>query len=252
MSVASTDFGARFRLSDPPFAGRSGRGVRVAVIDSGIRAPHPHVPRVAGGGRIVLDESQGEVRAVDGGYGDGIGHGTAVAAAIHEKAPDASLWAVKVFERKLSTSTPVLAAGIELAASYGARIINLSLGTANDAHAALLEESVRSAAARGSLVVSALEWKGIRCFPGSLAGVVGVRLDAGCARDEIHVAADRAGVLLTASPFPRPIPGVPQERNLSGISFAVANATGFLARLLEGTDAASLDELRHRFRSSAE
>ena len=29
------------------------------------------------------------------------------------------------------------------------------------------------------------------------------------------------------------IPGVPLERNLSGISFAVANVTGFLARLLE-------------------
>ena len=37
-----------------------------------------------------------------------------------------------------------------------------------------------------------------------------------------------------ASPFPRPIPGVPRERNLAGVSFAVANVTGFLARAMEG------------------
>jgi hypothetical protein len=33
-----------------------------------------------------------------------------------------------------------------------------------------------------------------------------------------------------ASGYPRPIPGVPPERNLSGISFAVANVTDWLAR----------------------
>jgi hypothetical protein len=37
-----------------------------------------------------------------------------------------------------------------------------------------------------------------------------------------------------ASGFPRPIPGVPPERNLKGLSFAVANATGLLAVALEG------------------
>ena len=41
------------------------------------------------------------------------------------------------------------------------------------------------------------------------------------------------GDALLASGFPRPIPGVPPERNLSGISFAVANVTGFLALVCE-------------------
>ncbi|MYG21824.1 MAG: hypothetical protein F4168_05470, partial [Gemmatimonadetes bacterium] len=40
--------------------------------------------------------------------------------------------------------------------------------------------------------------------------------------------------VVAASPYPRPIPGVPVERNLSGISFAVANVTGVLASVLEG------------------
>ena len=41
------------------------------------------------------------------------------------------------------------------------------------------------------------------------------------------------GSAFLASGFPRPIPGVSPARNLGGISFAVANVTGVLARLLE-------------------
>ena len=43
-----------------------------------------------------------------------------------------------------------------------------------------------------------------------------------------------------ASGFPRPVPGVPPERNLKGISFAVANVTGVLARELAGGSRPSL------------
>ena len=39
-------------------------------------------------------------------------------------------------------------------------------------------------------------------------------------------------VTVQASGYPRPIPGVPPERNLKGISFAVANATGILCLYL--------------------
>ena len=54
----------------------TGRGVRVAVIDSGVNTTHPHVGEVAGG--IAIDE-QGIERA---DYLDRLGHGTAVTAAI--------------------------------------------------------------------------------------------------------------------------------------------------------------------------
>ena len=36
-----------------------------------------------------------------------------------------------------------------------------------------------------------------------------------------------------ASGYPRPLPGVPPARNLNGISFAVANMSGFVARACE-------------------
>lgn len=61
---------------------------------------------------------------------------------------------------------------------------------------------------------------------------MGVRLDWDCPRDEIHLTQDAAGgVVAIGSGFPRPIPGVPPEQNLKGISFSVANVTGVLARV---------------------
>lgn len=45
-------------------------------------------------------------------------------------------------------------------------------------------------------------------------------------REDIATTDRPPGGVLRASPYPRPIPGVPLERNLNGISFAVANVTG--------------------------
>ena len=68
----------------------------------------------------------------------------------------------------------------------------------------------------------------------ALAGVAGVTLDWECPRDEVRVAPGPAGEgVFVASGFPRPIPGVPAEANLKGVSFATANVTGILACLLE-------------------
>ena len=223
----------RFTLDAPPFAGLTGAGVRVAVIDSGVHPANPHIGGVPVWGVRVSGDGE-----TDGDFVDRIGHGTAVAAAILEKAPGIELVAVRVFERTLATSGEVLAQAITWAATKGARLINLSLGTSNPARAARLAEAVGDATAAGAFVVSARESDGVQWLPGSLPGVVGVTLDASCARDEVVATVDDSGstaitVGLAASGYPRPIPGVPVERNLSGISFAVANATGFLARLLE-------------------
>jgi subtilisin family serine protease len=171
---------------------------------------------------------------MDSDFIDRLGHGTAVAAAILEKASAVDLLAVRVFDRTLATSADVLALGISWAAAQGARLINLSLGTPNPARAGVLGAAVDEAAAAGAIVVSAAEAEGVQWLPGSLPNVVGVTLDPTCERHELVVTVDEArGVVRCgASGYPRPIDGVPVERNLSGISFAVANVTGFLARLL--------------------
>jgi subtilisin family serine protease len=205
----------------------TGRGVRVAVIDSGVNATHPHVGEVAGG--IAIDE-RGIERA---DYVDRLGHGTAVTAAIHEKAPDAELLAVKVFDRSLSTNVASLVAGIDWAAHAGAHLVNLSLGTPRPVHEPALRDAVERAAARGTLIVSAYDDGEARWLPGSLPGVIPVLVDYAVARDRYRVTDDGGVTLFHASGFAREIPGVPLEKNLHGISLAVANMTGFAARAAE-------------------
>lgn len=199
--------------------------MRIAVVDSGIHSGHPHVGRVAHGIHFRADGT------TDDDWSDRLGHGTAVAAAIREKAPAAELTAVRVFERTLSTSAAVLARAITWAAEHDAAFINLSLGTPNGTHRALLENAVATACANGATIVSAARHDGVDWLPGSLPGVVGVLLDWDCPRDGIRLQATSDGRrVYSASGYPRPIPGVRPERNLRGISFAVANVTGCLAR----------------------
>ena len=216
----------RLALDDASLRGRTGAGVTVAVLDSGVHAEHPHVAGVQGGISLARDDYSRDLL-------DRVGHGTAVAATIREKSPAASLLVVKIFHLKLVTNADVLARAIHWAADNGAKIINLSLGTPNAAHVDRLAEATLHAMSRGTVVVSAREANGVPCFPGALPNVVGVVADDTIDRSEIETRVEGSGLIVRASPFPRAIPNVPRERNLSGVSFAVANTSGFLARATE-------------------
>jgi len=198
--------------------------VRVAVIDSGVNTAHPHIGPVAGGVTI------GRNGEVEPGFTDLLGHGTAVMAAIQEKGGAADYYAIRVFRNALRTSSLSLARAIEWAIGEGMEIVNLSLGTANPAHAALLAPLVERACAQGVRLVAAKDVEGTQHYPGSLRGVVGVRMDPACPRDEYRLVHEGDEVTYFASGYPRPAPGIPTERNLQGISFAVANVSGLLVR----------------------
>lgn len=200
--------------------------VHVAVVDSGANVPHPHLPAVADG--ISFDVDGG----ASGDVVDRLGHGTAAAAAIHEKAPDAVLHVVKVFDRELATTVATLVRAIDWASERGCRLVNLSLGTPNAFRATELAPAVELAAERGTIIVSAYAMDDRRWYPGSMAGVIGVVMDPDQPREEVAVIELEGRRVLRAAPWPRPVPGLPRERNFNGISFAVANATGILARRL--------------------
>ena len=232
-------------ISPRTLPNRTGHGVRIAVVDSGVHADHPHVGGVSGGIAV------GPTGELSDDYVDRLGHGTAVAAAIREKAPKCELLAVRVFDRSLMTTGQALVAAIEWSALQGVQLINLSLGTTNQEHAPALAAAVAKAAAHGALVVSAAPQHDAAWLPGGLPGVIAVDVDWDCPRDECRVVtADDGGIRLSASGYPRPIPGVPPERNFSGLSFAVANATGLLAPLLLDEPVRTLSDLSNRLRTS--
>src|ERR1022692_4689663 len=153
--------------------------VRIGVIDSGVNAGHPHIQGVAGGVGITRDGRE------EADYVDRLGHGTAVAAVIREKAPDAEIFAVKIFHDRLATGIETLVRAIEWSVENGMHLINLSLGTSNPDHEAALRAAVERVREMGITLVAAYEDGGVRWLPGCLPGVAPVALDWDCPRDEI-------------------------------------------------------------------
>jgi hypothetical protein len=177
--------------------------LRIAIIDSGVNPSHPHIARIDGGWP-------------ENNFLDRLGHGTAVMAAIQEKAPASEYFAVRIFDRELRTNIDTVLSAIEWSIENKMDIINLSLGTSNTAHVEKFARFIPRA-----LIVSPAG-----AFPGDLPDVIRVAQDPTCPRDRYR----SEGEIFYASSYPRPMPGVPPERNLNGVSFAVANMTGFVAR----------------------
>ena len=200
--------------------------ITVAVVDSGANAPHPHLSEVAGG---VAFDFEGQ-ESTD--YVDQLGHGTAAAAAIQEKAPEAEIYVVKIFDKQLATTVPNLVKAIDWASSRGVRIVNLSLGTLHEFRASELAPAVDRAVAAGTIIVSAHKHEDQFWYPGCMENVLGVVAATSHPRESVTVIEAEESFALRASPYPRPIPGVPPEHNFNGISFAVANASGCLAAVL--------------------
>lgn len=207
--------------------------VCIGVIDTGVNSAHPHVGNITGG---VTIGSDGETP----GYEDRLGHGTAIAALLHQQAPEAQLIAVKVFDCTLATNRDKIIRAIDWCLQNGIDIINLSLGTANHAHRSKFVGAISRVRARGKVIVSAHDVNGTLALPGCLPGVIAVVPNT-TGSDVIQVVkpgtfsacatVSPEKVVFSASRYPREIPGVPRDRNLHGVSFAVAHVTAALARI---------------------
>ncbi|SFF91638.1 Subtilase family protein [Novosphingobium sp. CF614] len=213
----------------------TGRGVRIAVIDSGVNPDHAHIEasRLAAGAGIRGD---GSVELGAEATLDRLGHGTAVMAAIQEKAPGATCIPIRVFHDSLRTTGLGLIAALDWAIAQRVDVINLSLGSTTPAHAPAFGAAIERANRAATIVVAPREVDGAPCYPGAIDGVIGVGIDWDCPRAAFRVAEDQRHFL--ASGYPRPIPGVPPRRNLYGISFATAQLSGFAACALENLPSA--------------
>jgi subtilisin family serine protease len=130
----------------------TGRGVTIAIIDTGIDPSHPDLDRaVIGGWNLIEDNDR---------YFDDNGHGTHVAAiaagngSLVGVAPGASVLAYKACDSLGGCLSHHVIAGIERAVLEGADVISLSLGTAGNPDD-ILSQAVDSATRAGSVVVVA-------------------------------------------------------------------------------------------------
>lgn len=220
-----------------------GRGIKVAVIDSGIELSHP----LLRGTRLLDDVAffsgpKGTPGLRAGRGLDVHGHGTAVAWIVREAAPEAQLGSFRVFDDKLSSRFRLIEAAALLAIERGYNILNCSFGTiARIESMERFKSWVDHAYRRGVHVVCPCNNLFFRQpeWPGSFPSVI-----------TVNMAATKRGDLFFRSDFPEgrasahlvefaargvelDVPwkgGAVVQR--TGSSLAAARASGLLARFL--------------------
>lgn len=200
----------------------TGRGVRIAVVDSGIAEQHPDLT-----GQLQLNENFVEGRPLVGES-----HGTAVAAIIAARAdnglgiagiaPQARLMGMRACWQAAADTlctTLSLAKALHAAVLQGAQIINLSVAGPDDRLLGLL---IDQALARGIAVVAALT-AAPGNFPARHPGVLAVG----------NAAPLPSGAVLAPG---RDVPSATPSGGwtlVNGSSFATAHVAGLLALLRE-------------------
>jgi len=158
------------------WGGSTGKGVRVAVVDSGIDAGHPDLEGTVEDqdGIVVTVDEGGEVVVTGGPHDDAFGHGTACAGIVHRLAPEASITSVRVLGDRLVGKANAFLAGLGWAVEQGFDIINLSLGTSRRDWALAFYEVCDRAYFQGSFVVTAANNVARPSFPSLYASVASV------------------------------------------------------------------------------
>jgi subtilisin family serine protease len=135
----------------------TGRGVKVAIVDSGIEAGHPAVGDVTGGVVMEFDpDAESLVRIIEGPHEDLFGHGTACAGIIHGLAPECDLYSVRVLGERLTGKGIVFAAGLRWCIDNGMNVVNLSLSSGKRDHFDLFHELADDAYFHNVMLVSAV------------------------------------------------------------------------------------------------
>ncbi|MFF4483757.1 S8 family serine peptidase [Streptomyces sp. NPDC001520] len=160
-----------------------GKGVTVAVIDTGVKASLPELR-----GRVLpgTDASNSPTDV----HNDEDGHGTNMAAliagtggggGIQGLAPESKILPIKaIVDGKTDAADPILARAIRYAVDHGAQVLNISLGTegTSSMYFTKSKAAVKYAVNKGALIFAATGNSGDKDnfpeYPSSLSGVVGV------------------------------------------------------------------------------
>lgn len=229
----------------------TGRGVRVAVIDTGIDINHPDLH-----GRIFRTEN-----FVDGGDTafNTDAHGTAVAGVIGARAnngigiygvaPDAAVLGYKACwypgqrQARAMCSSWTLIKAIDRAILDHARIINLSLAGPHDI---LMERLIGRAVAANIVVVAAVndDHSAESGFPANLHAVIAVASDHNLPLQQVSNRLPHRRML--AAPGKEILTAMPNNRYdfVTGSSMATAHVTGVIALMLAGNPGLTVAEVR--------
>ncbi|MBS1768105.1 MAG: S8 family serine peptidase [Acidobacteria bacterium] len=220
-------------MPDPEWLSATGRGVTVAMIDSGVDATHPDLSgRIAEEVGARIEGKKVTFSPVDDG--DLAGHGTACAGIITQLAPEAKIASIRVLGASGSGDAQVFLAGLEYAVKQRFKIINLSLGTTKPQFFAPLHDLLDRAYQAGCIVVAAANNLPQPSFPSIFSSSL-ISVVKSEEPDPLKFRFHYGEVIeLTAPGVSVRTPWVGGGyRTLTGNSFACPHITGLLARLVE-------------------
>ena len=155
------------------FGSLTGLGVKIAIIDSGVDSEYPEIGPIAQGINIRIGSKGQIIWGTD--YADQSGHGTACTGIIHQIAPDAKKYIIRIFEQSLVADGRLLIAALRWVIDQGIGVVNLSLGTTDRQYLEPMRELCRKAARENIILVAAAHNRGIESYPAILPDVIGVQ-----------------------------------------------------------------------------
>lgn len=159
---------------DAVFGDADGRGVRVAVIDSGVDAAHPDVAgRVGARYRVDLRDDEAVV-VEDPEASDLVGHGTACAGIIAGIAPAAELVSVRVLNADNRGKGRAVIAAVAWAVAERIPVVNLSLSSRSEGMFGAFHDIADRAYFANTLLVCAANNLPGPSYPSLFAAVVSV------------------------------------------------------------------------------
>ncbi len=228
-------------------AGATGRGVRVAVIDSGWDRGIDDARVLPGAG---IDRADGRIRVTDDD-GDRNGHGTAAAHQVLALAPEARVVPIRVFGETLETSPGAIVAALDRAVEQRADVINLSLGTTREEAVRPLYAACERARRAGAIVIAAGDNFGERSFPAAFDHVIGVGMNVFASPYHYRYRPDDA-LEIEAWGVRQPVVTLGGRIVLStGTSVAAPNVTGIVALLRQFHPGATIERVRELLTANA-
>ncbi|MFI6645545.1 type VII secretion-associated serine protease mycosin [Streptomyces sp. NPDC050504] len=247
-------------LLDELWLRSTGKGVRVAVIDSGVDAAHPQlaaaVDRSSGLNNLprkLTDENGAPLpRGKEDGTTDTVGHGTKVAGIIAARpakgtgmvglAPDATVIPIQQNDAQGHGTAETLADAVRHAVRERADVINISQDTAEAVKPApALRRAVRAALDADVVVVASAGNDGLggnvkETYPASYEGVLAV---AASDRNNERAPFSQSGEFVGVA-----APGVDMVSTVPGGGHCADSGTSFAAPYVAGV--AALIKARHR------
>jgi subtilisin len=223
---------------DWAWAGSTGRGVKVAVIDSGIDNAHPEI---AGSvkGYVAIGVRRDGITYDTASHADAYGHGTACAGIIRRIAPDCEIYSIKILGPDLTGRGLAFAAALHWAIENGMQVCNLSLGTTMSEFSTIIRDLSHLALCRKIMLVAAAHNSAGPSCPSMFASTISVAAFTGDAHEQggsdsyAYTYTPRAEAEFGAPGYNVQVPWRDGAwTTASGNSYAAPHITGIVTKIL--------------------